>query len=52
MSNEHRALKLADDLETEFTQGRITNHSGRNAAAELRRQHALIVQMVEHADHG
>jgi hypothetical protein len=31
------ALRLADALDDEFTQGRISNHSGREAAAELRR---------------
>jgi hypothetical protein len=31
------ALRLADALDDEFTQGRISNHNGRKAAAELRR---------------
>lgn len=35
------ALRLADELESEFAQGRISNHAGRKAAAELRRLHAL-----------
>ena len=34
------ALRLADALDDEFTQGRISNHTGRKAAAELRRLHA------------
>lgn len=34
------ALRLADELETEFAQGRISNHTGRKAATELRRLHA------------
>lgn len=35
------ALRLADALDDEFTQGRISNHTGRKAAAELRRLHGL-----------
>ena len=31
------ALQMADDLDHEFTQGRISNHNGRKAAVELRR---------------
>ena len=31
------ALRLADVLDDEFTQGRISNHTGRKAAVELRR---------------
>lgn len=34
------ALRLADDLDAEFVQGRISNHSGRKAAVMLRRLHA------------
>jgi hypothetical protein len=33
------ALWLADALDDEFTQGRISNYNGRKAAAELRRLH-------------
>ena len=33
------ALRLADALDDEFTQGRISNHNGRKAAVELRRLH-------------
>jgi len=36
------ALRLADVLDDEFTQGRISNHNGRKAAAELRRLHDLV----------
>ena len=36
------ALRLADALDDEFTQGRISNHNGRKAAAELRRLHAEL----------
>jgi hypothetical protein len=35
------ALRLADALDDEFTQGRISNHSGRKAAVELRRLHEV-----------
>ena len=31
------ALRLADALDDEFVQGRISNHNGRKAAVELRR---------------
>lgn len=31
------AERLADDLDAEFVTGRISNHTGRKAAAELRR---------------
>ena len=31
------ALRLADALDDEFAQGRISNHNGRKAAVELRR---------------
>lgn len=34
------ALRLADELDGEFVQGRISNHTGRKAATELRRLHA------------
>jgi hypothetical protein len=40
MSEQPEALRLADELDDEFTQGRISNHKGRKAAAELRRLHA------------
>jgi hypothetical protein len=36
------ALWLADALDDEFTQGRISNHNGRKAATELRRLHDLV----------
>ena len=39
MSEQPETMRLADALETEFTQGRVSNHSGRKAAAELRRLH-------------
>lgn len=50
MSTEHQALKLADDCDysAELWSNEIDTRN--RAATELRRQHALIVQMVEHAD--
>lgn len=47
MSHQPEALRLADDLDAEFVQGRITNYTGRNAAAELRRLHALSAELLE-----
>ena len=38
------ALRLADALDDEFTQGRISNHNGRKAAVELRRLHERCEQ--------
>jgi hypothetical protein len=37
MNPQPEALRLADALDDEFTQGRISNHNGRKAAVELRR---------------
>ena len=37
-------LRLADALDDEFTQGRISNHNGRKAAVELRRLHERCEQ--------
>ena len=37
MSTQPEALRLADALDDEFTQGRISNDTGRKSAAELRR---------------
>ena len=37
MSTEPEALRLADALDAEFVQGRISNSTGREAAVELRR---------------
>jgi hypothetical protein len=41
------ALRLADALDNEFVQGRISNHTGRKAAAELRRLHELNEELLE-----
>lgn len=39
MNEQPEALRLADALDHEFIGGRITNHTGRQAAAELRWLH-------------
>ena len=44
---ESTALRLADALDDEFVQGRISNHTGRKVAAELRRLHALNGELLE-----
>ena len=41
LETEPEALRLADALDDEFTQGRISNHNGRKAAVELRRLHEV-----------
>lgn len=46
MTEQPTALRLADDLDAEFVQGRISNHSGRKAATELRQQHATLQQSL------
>lgn len=38
--------KLADDLDAEFVLGRISNHNGRKAAAEIR----LLLDRLEKAE--
>ena len=47
MSKQPTALRLADALDDEFVQGRISNHTGRKAAAELRRLHALNGELLK-----
>ena len=47
MSEQPAALRLADELDTEFTQGRVSNHSGRKAAAELRRLHKVNQELLD-----
>jgi len=44
--NTKAVRKLADDLDAEFTQGRISNHNGRKAAAEIR----LLIDRLEKAE--
>jgi hypothetical protein len=50
MSTQPEALRLADELDSEFTTGRISNHTGRKAAAELRRQHNEIERLTKLCD--
>ena len=60
MTTQPEALRLADELDGEFVQGRISNHTGRKAAAELRRLSAVEAQrdallealrgMIDHAE--
>jgi hypothetical protein len=45
MSKQPKALLLADALDDEFTQGRISNHTGRKSSAELRRLYNLVMDM-------
>ena len=40
-------LRLADALDDEFTQGRISNHTGRKAATELRRLHEVNQDLLK-----
>lgn len=39
MNPQPKALRLADALDAEFVQGRISNSTGRESAVELRRLH-------------
>lgn len=48
MAEKALALRLADYLDSEFTTGRISNHMGRKAAAELRWLHDQT-QMLDNA---
>ena len=41
------ALRLADALDDEFAQGRISNHNGRKAAVELRRLHEVNQDLLK-----
>ena len=47
MNIQPKALRLADELDVEFAQGRISNHNGRKAAAELRRLHEVNQELLE-----
>lgn len=47
MSTQPEALSLADALDDEFTQGRISNHNGRKAAIKLRRLHDANQELLE-----
>lgn len=46
LKSRDEALRLADDLDAEFVQGRISNHSGRKAATELRRLHEANAELL------
>lgn len=46
MKTQSAALHLADALDSEFTTGRISNDTGRKAAAELRRLHAVNDELL------
>jgi hypothetical protein len=43
-------MQLADALDDEFTQGRISNYNGRKAAAELRRLHEVNQDLLALAE--
>ena len=47
MTTQTEAQLLADALDDEFAQGRISNHTGRKAAAELRRLEAANAELLE-----
>ena len=42
MNTQPEALRLADALDAEFVQGRISNSTGRESAVELRRLHEAL----------
>jgi hypothetical protein len=44
------ALRLADALDDEFVSGRISNDTGRKAAAELRRLHGEVERLRADAE--
>jgi hypothetical protein len=45
------ALRLADDLDTEFVSGRVSNHTARKAAAELRRLATIEAELQKAKEH-
>ena len=47
MSTQPEALRLADALDHEFSQGRISNYIGRKAAVELRRLHEVNQDLLK-----
>ena len=47
MSTEPEALRLADALDAEFVQGRISNSTGRESAVELRRLHEVNQDLMK-----
>lgn len=46
MTAQTEAQLIADALDDEFAQGRISNHTGRKAAAELRRLEAANAELL------
>jgi hypothetical protein len=47
MRTQPEALQLTDALDSESTTGRISNYTGRKAAAELRRLSAVNEELLE-----
>lgn len=47
MTAQTEAQLIADALDDEFAQGRISNHTGRKAAAELRRLESANAELLE-----
>ena len=47
LETEPEALRLADVLDDEYTQGRISNHTGRKAAVELRRLYEVNQDLLK-----
>jgi len=47
MSTQPEALRLADALDAEFVQGRISNSTGRESAVELRRLHEVNQDLMK-----
>ena len=47
MSTEPEALRLADALDAEFVQGRISNSTGRESAVELRRLYEVNQDLLK-----
>ena len=47
MSEQPKALSIVNNLESEFVTGRVSNHTGRKAAVELHRLHAVELEALE-----
>jgi len=47
LETETEALRLADALDAEFVQGRISNSTGRESAVELRRLHEVNQDLLK-----
>ena len=50
MSIQPKALRLADALDAEFVQGRISNSTGRESAVELRRLYEVNQDLLALAE--